>query len=84
MKWYRLAAGQGHASAQYNTGVLYENGQGVTHDFKEAAKWYRRAADQGHASAQFNMGVMYENGHGVKHDSKRQLGGIVKQLIKDL
>jgi len=29
MKWYRLAAEQGHAKAQYNLGVMYYNGEGV-------------------------------------------------------
>jgi len=29
VKWYRFAADQGGAKAQYNLGVMYENGQGV-------------------------------------------------------
>ena len=27
-RWYRLAADQGHAGAQYNLGLMYANGRG--------------------------------------------------------
>ena len=30
LKWFRLAAAQGDAKAQYNLGVMYDNGEGVT------------------------------------------------------
>ena len=69
-KLMRLAADQGKAKAQYNLGLLYKNGRGVTHDYKEAVKWYRLAADQGNASAQNNLGVAYEQGQCVTQDYK--------------
>ncbi len=50
-RWFRLAAVQGHADAQFNLGHMFENGQGVTQDRAEAARWYRMAAAQGHALA---------------------------------
>ena len=62
-------AKQGNADAQYNLGVMYENGQGISKNYKTAVKWYRLAADQGHASAQFNLGVMYGMGTGVIQDN---------------
>ena len=34
-------AEQGYAYAQYNLGVMYENGRGVRQDYAEAVKWYR-------------------------------------------
>ncbi len=49
--WYRRAANQGDADAQYSLGRLYENGTGVPKDTAQAAAWYRKAADQGHADA---------------------------------
>ena len=61
-------AEQGYAYAQYNLGVMYENGRGVRQDYAEAVKWYRQAAAQGFADAQFNLGVMYGNGQGVRQD----------------
>jgi TPR repeat protein len=44
VKWFRLAAEQGDASAQYNLGVMYTNGEGVPKDDVTAARWYRLAA----------------------------------------
>ena len=46
------AAEQGNATAQYNLGVMYDNGQGVRQDDAQAVQWYRKAAEQGHAKAQ--------------------------------
>ena len=50
---------------------MYEYGQGVTQDYKEAVKWYRLAADQGNADAQLNLGSMHANGQGVTQDYAR-------------
>jgi uncharacterized protein len=68
VKWYRLAADQGHASAQFNLGIMYANGRGVSQDDTEVVKWYRLAADQGHADAQFALGLMYALGRGFPQD----------------
>ena len=46
MKWYRKAAEQGDAKAQFNLALRYYKGEGVTQDYAEAAKWYRKAAEQ--------------------------------------
>lgn len=62
------AAEQGDAKAQYKLGVLYKNGQGVPHDFSEAAKWFNKAAEQGYAKAQYNLAILYYNGRGVPKD----------------
>jgi hypothetical protein len=51
---YRLIkplAEQGLPEAQFNLGLMYENGQGVPQDYAEALKWYRKAAEQGNAKA---------------------------------
>ena len=50
-KLFRKAAEQGHASSQFNLGVMYETGQGVPEDKAEATKWIRKAAEQGDADA---------------------------------
>jgi hypothetical protein len=67
--WYRLVE-QGDAGAQFNLGWMYDNGQGVVQDYKEAIKWYRLAAEQGHANAQYNLGCLYDEGEGVVQDYK--------------
>ncbi|MFB3087863.1 MAG: cadherin domain-containing protein, partial [Acidiferrobacterales bacterium] len=64
-------AKEGHASAQYSLGFLYDYGEGVQQNHSEAAKWYRKAAEQGLAGAQFSLGIMYESGTGVSRDLAR-------------
>ena len=64
------AAEQGNATAQYNLGVMYDNGQGVRQDDAQAVHWYRKAAEQGNVEAQHNLGAMYANGQGVRRDHK--------------
>ena len=69
--WYRKAAEQGHAVAQFCLARLFDQGQGVPQDGAKAALWYRKAAEQGDAKAQFNLGVMYDTGRGVPRDYAR-------------
>ena len=40
--WYRQAAEQGLMYAQYNLGLMYDDGDGVEEDKIEAAKWYKK------------------------------------------
>ena len=68
LKEWRPLAEQGDADAQYNLGVMYDNGDGVAQDYAEAVRWFRLAAEQGYAYAQSNLGVMYQNGNGVVQD----------------
>jgi TPR repeat protein len=65
----KALAEQGNATAQYNLGVMYDKGQGVVQDYKEAGKWYLKAAEQGLAEAQFNLGAAYFKGDGVLQDN---------------
>ncbi len=67
-KWYRRAADKGYAPAQFNVGLAYELGRGVTADESQAFKFYLAAAEQGFAPAQFNVGNMYAAGRGVGQD----------------
>jgi TPR repeat protein len=71
MRLFRRLADQGNADAQANLGFMYQNGQGVQQDDKQAVVWYRKAADQGNARAQTNLGFMYEGGRGVPKDYKQ-------------
>jgi TPR repeat protein len=65
VRWYRKAAGQNHAQAQYVLGCCYEDGDGVPQNYTEAAKWYHKAAEQNHAEAQLTLGSCYRRGQGV-------------------
>lgn len=50
VKWYEMAADQGHAGAQYFLAHMYEDGRGVSEDYVAAYKWYivlAAAGDEG-------------------------------------
>ena len=47
MKWFRMAADQGHEKAQYNLGFMYYQGQGVPQNTSEALRWLHKAQVQG-------------------------------------
>ena len=70
--WFREAR-LGKPQAQYNLGVVYFKGVGVSTDHEEAFKWFARAAEKGSAPGQGFLGVMYENGLGVVQDYEMSL-----------
>ena len=51
VKWYRMAAEQGHAKAQNILGVKCDNGDSVPEDDVRAHAWYNLAAEQGYERA---------------------------------
>jgi len=57
-RWFRLAANQGIARAQYSLGRCYFAGDGLVQGFEEAARWLRLGADQDHAIGQVMLGKM--------------------------
>jgi uncharacterized protein len=59
LRIYRSMADRGLAIAQFNVGLMYDNGQGVSKDEVQAMKWYRLAADQGRSDAQYQLGHLY-------------------------
>lgn len=48
----------GEEVAQFNIGLMYENGRGAKRDFAAAKKWYGKAAEQNNAEAQVNLGLL--------------------------
>ena len=58
VKWYRLAAEQGIARAQYNLGVMYFIGRGVIQDNVYAHMWWNIAAASGDESARGNKDIV--------------------------
>ena len=63
--WKPLAE-SGHVDAQFNLGLMYDHGTGVSRDLSTAAGWYRRAAEAGDRTAQSFLGEMYAKGQGVE------------------
>ena len=57
--WFRKAAAQKYAPAEFQMGQLFDFGFGVQQDDGEAFTWYRRAAEHGSASGQRAVGDFY-------------------------
>jgi len=66
--WFRKAADQGDAVAEFLLGNQYAFGKGVPQDYSEAMIWFRRASEQGHPRAMHDLGVIYAKGLGVPPD----------------
>lgn len=49
----------GHADAQYNLGLIYEEGMGVAIDLNQALYWYGLAAEKGYVRAQYKLGYLF-------------------------
>ena len=68
IRWYELAAEQGHAKAQCNLAYIYESGLSVPVDSLRAIELYKESASQGYAPAQWSLAVAYYNGDGIDQD----------------
>lgn len=55
LKWFRMAADQGYAPAQYSVGNIYFHGLGEPTDFAEGIRWWRLAAENGDPEAQDDL-----------------------------
>lgn len=68
IEWYRKAADQGLAEAQFNLAHIL-----VSEDISTvgAAEYMLKAAEQGMADAQYLMGVTYAEGIGVEPDEEK-------------
>ena len=70
---FRPLAEQGNAFAQYNLGLMYNNGEGVPQDYAEAVRWYLLSTEQGNSGAQNNIGGMYYRGEGLPQNNAEAL-----------
>jgi TPR repeat protein len=68
MRLLRPLAAQGDAKAQYNVGVMYEEGLGVSIDYTEAVGWLLQAAERGSSEAKTHLGFLYLYGRGMSQD----------------
>ncbi|NTV99504.1 MAG: sel1 repeat family protein [Chlorobiaceae bacterium] len=46
-RWFRAAAEQEYAEAQFNLAEMYEEGKGVVQDMETALSWYKKACGNG-------------------------------------
>jgi uncharacterized protein len=73
LKEFKILTKQNDPRGQYALAVMYDLGEGVPQNSKEAVKYYRFAAEQGFADAQNNLGVAYDQGEGVGKDFKEAM-----------
>lgn len=65
---FKPLAEQGDALAQFQVGMMIEQGQGAEVDYSSAYQWYLKAAEQGMADAYFALGQLYARGLAVAQD----------------
>ena len=76
------AAGRGDAEAQFNLGVMYENGlsdsrYAVEGNHPEAVRWLLAAAEQGLARAQIKLAEIYAGDSDTPENSVRACGWLL-------
>ena len=60
----------GDPIAQYNIGVMFENGKGIEQDYKKAQNWYKRSAEQDNIEAAYALGSIYYKGKGLEKNNE--------------
>ncbi|MEO6435970.1 MAG: tetratricopeptide repeat protein [Tepidisphaeraceae bacterium] len=76
LQWFRAAADQGDADAQFNLGRIYGKAFGTyaklraaPHDEVQAVYWYCKSAEQGYLPAQSSLAEIYAEGsQGIARD----------------
>jgi TPR repeat protein len=69
-RWFRKAAERDNPDAQYNLGVLSEEGRGVKQDYSEAIHWYGKAALQGIPEAYIQLSRLFDSGHAIPREKR--------------
>ncbi|UXM96588.1 sel1 repeat family protein (plasmid) [Bartonella sp. HY329] len=73
LKWFELAANQGHIGAQRSLGMMYLLGEDIKIDTAKGLKWLERAANQNDSNSQYFLATIYEEGKRVPVDKKLAL-----------
>ncbi|XP_069510212.1 death ligand signal enhancer [Ambystoma mexicanum] len=81
--YFHTAASRGYSKAQYNTGVCYEQGNGVPKDLEKAAVYYHLAASNGHRMAQYRYArYLLHHTPGLKAAQQQQALEMLEQAAK--
>jgi len=70
-KIWQVIAQRGNAEANFNLGILYEDGLGVSQDLAQALLYYEAAAIGGSFKAQYRLGLLYFVGEVVPLDKTK-------------
>lgn len=69
--WFKQAAQDDDAGAQFCLAVAYFRGVVVEKDFKQTINWLKKSAEGGNARGQYYLGSMYSSGEGVRKSEKK-------------
>lgn len=75
VRWWRKAAEQGDAGAQFRLGLACSDGRGTAKDEEEGFRWIKKSAEQGNADAEGILGAMYYAEAAPRRTHRRQQGG---------
>jgi len=67
LRWYLMAAKQGHVMGQRQAGMFLKYGQ----LYRRGYKWLKRSAEAGDGEAQYQLGIMYHYGMGMPRDDAK-------------
>jgi TPR repeat protein/GTPase SAR1 family protein len=59
--WFEKAAQNGHALSQYNLGLMYEKGIGISQNIPKSFEWFKKAASQNILNAFVSLGLLYQS-----------------------
>jgi len=80
-EYFRKAAEDGHADAQFNLGILYIKGLGVPKNNEDALRWLGKAAGQGHTGAKKELGLIQSGDQGAKKGVGKNLE-LLREIIE--
>lgn len=85
LSWFAKAANppHNHALAQYNLGLSFLNGIGVTQNVDEGLKWLKKAAAQNHYDASNRVGLIYMQQSTKFRDWSKQVSANLRTLTRD-
>jgi uncharacterized protein len=81
VKWYRLAADQGHAKAQCNLGIMYATGNSVPKDLVQAHVWWNIAGANGYEDAKKNLEIVEKK---MSSEQKAEAMKLARELFEKL
>ncbi len=83
LKEFRHAAEQGYAGAQYNLGVMYYFGEGVSVNSIKAYMWWSLAMEQGNESATKNLNIIKEEMNSAEISIAQELASEMWEQINN-
>lgn len=69
LKWFLLAANQGHGQSQFELGKIYAEGRGTEINLTSALTWFEKAATT-NAEFEYRLGALYLEGDIIPQNTK--------------